>query len=157
MSTSTTSNLNKLESLDTVESGRALRRALRDAFPGVKFSVRMSRGTGWGTYHVSWTDGPSSDSVREVTGRFEGKGFDGSDDSTYYMDKAIEWKGRTWLSGCGMILESRSNSEETLEAATAQLVEEGFYGPHMDMCCAARMVANGESVLMAASYHGLSR
>lgn len=149
--------LNKLEELDVVESGKALRKALREAFPGTKFQVRMSRGTAWGNYSVQWTDGPKTSEVQEVTNRFEGMGFDGMGDSTYYMDKAIEWKGRTVLSGCGMILESREISDEVMAQALAAIELEGFSGSELDMNCAARMVANGESVSGAAAWHNLVR
>lgn len=49
--------------LTVPETSRAVKAALRKAFPGVKFSVRNSTGTGYGWLHATWTDGPT---VREV-------------------------------------------------------------------------------------------
>lgn len=41
----------------------AARQTLQAGFPGVKFSVRCSRGTGWGYISCDWTDGPTVDLV----------------------------------------------------------------------------------------------
>lgn len=65
------------------ETGTEIRRALRDAFPGVKFSLRGSRGTGYGWFSLSWTDGPTTRAVDAVTNRFRSSYFDGMDDSTH--------------------------------------------------------------------------
>lgn len=35
-------------------------------FPGIKVSVRRSRGTGWGWVDVTWTDGPQWSTVEEA-------------------------------------------------------------------------------------------
>lgn len=66
-----------------VETGKAIRRALREAFPGVKFSLRGSRGTGYGWFSLSWEDGPTFRQVDAVTNGFRSSYFDGMDDSTH--------------------------------------------------------------------------
>lgn len=65
------------------ETGQEIRKALRAAFPGVKFSLRGSRGTGRGWFSLSWTDGPTARQVDAVTNRFRSSYFDGMDDSTH--------------------------------------------------------------------------
>lgn len=65
------------------ETGTEIRRALRAAFPGVKFSLRGSRGTGYGWFNLSWTDGPTTSAVDAVTNGFRSSYFDGMDDSTH--------------------------------------------------------------------------
>lgn len=65
------------------ETGDAIRRALRASFPGVKFSLRGSRGTGHGWFSLSWTDGPTSWQVDALTNGFRSSYFDGMDDSTH--------------------------------------------------------------------------
>lgn len=67
------------------ETGAAIRAALRDAFPGVKFSLRMSRGTGHGWFNLDWTDGPTARQVDAVTHTFRSSYFDGMDDSTRHI------------------------------------------------------------------------
>ena len=64
----------------TRETAAALRRTLAGEFPGVKFSVRMARGTAHGWLDVTWTDGPTYDDVRRIASRFESSRFDGQDD-----------------------------------------------------------------------------
>jgi hypothetical protein len=67
------------------ETGKVIRRALRDVFPGVRFSLKGSRGTGHGWFALSWTDGPTTFEVDKVTGRFRSSYFDGMDDSTHQI------------------------------------------------------------------------
>jgi hypothetical protein len=56
---------------DVPASARALRRALRVAFPGVPFSVRRNRGSGMYSWvEVAWTDGPTGDQVAAVGDQF---------------------------------------------------------------------------------------
>ena len=72
------------------ESAKLLKQALKQAFPATRFSVRLSRGTGYGDCHVSWTDGPTEKLVEsEVIRRFEGHGFDGMTDIRYHKDARL--------------------------------------------------------------------
>lgn len=66
------------------DSIKALRKALHDAFAPTTFSVRRSRGTGYGNVHVTWTDGPSRAMVQRVAGHFSGEGYDSSTDMPYH-------------------------------------------------------------------------
>ncbi len=141
------------------DSARAMRRALKAAFPGIRFGVTMSRGTAWGNYSVAWTDGPSEAAVEAVTDPFEGKGFDGMTDSTYYLDKplGVDVNGEPVLSGIGMILRHRSVSAESMSAARSILTLAGYAGGELDMNCAGRMVANGTCPHEAAQHHHLQK
>lgn len=71
------------ESASAVESAKILKASLRRAFPSTAFSVKLSRGTGYGSVHISWTDGPTSSLVEKIAGRFEGQGFDGMTDCSF--------------------------------------------------------------------------
>lgn len=51
------------EKLTPAETAREIRKMLAIAFPGVKFSLRCSRGTGWGWYDLAWTGGPADNDV----------------------------------------------------------------------------------------------
>lgn len=70
------------------ETAALVRAALKEAFPGVKFSVRSSTYSGGASMRVEWLDGPNCAQVEAVTGIFEGSYFDGGIDykgSIYHM------------------------------------------------------------------------
>jgi len=62
------------------EAARLLRRDLRRAWPGVRFSVRCDRGTAASWINVRWTDGPTSAQVDRIASNYEGRHFDGTID-----------------------------------------------------------------------------
>ena len=66
--------------ISVVETAKMLRAALKEAFPGVKFSVRSSSYSMGASINISYTDGPSAEQVRAITGNFEGSYFDGMTD-----------------------------------------------------------------------------
>lgn len=144
--------------LTAADSNKLLKKALRKAFPGTKFSVRMSRGTGYGNAWVRWTDGPSTEEVQKVIAPFEGQGFDGMTDSSYYKDTAIEIDGVVYRSGLRMVNVQRDVSDEAMQAKIAELEADGWTGRfESSMACAARSILNGVSVLAAADFHHLQR
>ena len=63
--------------IDVTETAKLIRKALRESFPGVKFSVRSDRYSGGSSINVSWTDGPTGKQVERVAGAFQGSYFDG--------------------------------------------------------------------------------
>lgn len=63
--------------LDTRITADLIRAALRESFPGVKFSVRISRYSMGSSVTVTWADGPTDAQVRAVTDTFRGDYFDG--------------------------------------------------------------------------------
>jgi hypothetical protein len=66
--------------ISTKETAKLVRQALKNAFPGVKFSVRMSTGTASAWMNVSWSDGPTTHDVDAITARYEGRKFNGMTD-----------------------------------------------------------------------------
>lgn len=66
--------------ISCADTAKLVRQALKEAFPGVKFSVRSSTYAGGASMRVNWMDGPSSAQVESVTNHFEGSYFDGSID-----------------------------------------------------------------------------
>ena len=68
------------------ETIRLMKRELALTFPGVTFSIRRSRGTGYGWVWVAWTDGPTVSQVRAVTDAYEGARFDGMTDSEHPVE-----------------------------------------------------------------------
>lgn len=95
------------------ETAAALRKELRVTFPGTKFSVRMSTGTGHGWLWVSWTDGPSTRAVETITARYVSSRFDGMTDS-YHCTGVTEWT-------CSGVNSTRNVSDEAMAAAMARI------------------------------------
>ncbi len=77
-------------SYNTKETAAHIRAALKVAFPGVKFSVRISLYSMGSSTYVNWTDGPTEPEVNLITDRFTSKTFDGSDDSTHYHSQVVD-------------------------------------------------------------------
>ena len=118
---------NAVVTLNPVDSAKALVKVLKVVFPGVKFSRRMSRGTGHGTLTLSWTDGPTAGDVEELTNTWQGKSFDGMTDSTNYTRREVATVGGDRVvSGLGYIFTSRTISDEEVEAAFEGLVSAGY-------------------------------
>jgi hypothetical protein len=68
------------EYISTKDTAKLVRQALKNAFPGVKFSVRMSTGTASAWMNVTYSDGPTEIEVRQITARYEGRTFNGMTD-----------------------------------------------------------------------------
>lgn len=62
------------------DTAKLIRQALKESFPGIKFSVRSSVYAGGASINVGWTDGPNEAQVKAVAGTFSGAYFDGSQD-----------------------------------------------------------------------------
>lgn len=80
--------------LSTAATAKLVRVALRDAFPGVVFSVRSHVYAGGSAIRVGWTDGPSSQDVDAVVGGFASRGFDGSIDMSFPISAVVDRDGR---------------------------------------------------------------
>ncbi len=62
-----------------------IRKELKKAFPGVKFSVTST----YNSISVKWTDGPTVKQVQEVTGKYESGHFDGMQDMHIHNPDAV--------------------------------------------------------------------
>jgi hypothetical protein len=105
--------------ISAAETAKLIRAALKEAFPGVKFSVRSSTYSGGASVSIGWTDGPNTKQVEAVTGAFKGAYFDGSIDykgSVYAM-----LDGEPVHFGADYINTSREYSDEMVERAIATL------------------------------------
>lgn len=74
--------------LSCAETAVLVRAALKEAFPGVKFSVRSSTYSMGASIYIRWTDGPNAAQVEAVANVFKGSYFDGGIDfrgSIYHM------------------------------------------------------------------------
>lgn len=68
------------------ETAVLVREALKNNFPGVKFSVRSSSYAGGASIDVRWTLGPTVKEVDSVVRVYQSESFDGSIDMACYKD-----------------------------------------------------------------------
>jgi hypothetical protein len=111
--------------LSTTETAKMLRKVLKEASPGIKFSVKSNRYAGGSSIRVSWTDGPTAAQIKSLTDRFEGAYFDGSIDYKGHRYHTLD--GKPVSIYCDYIFEERSHSEAALTSAIVAAVME--FGP----------------------------
>jgi hypothetical protein len=112
------------------ETAKKIRKTLKAAFPGVKFSVTSSTYSMGSSVYVSWTDGPMSSQVNAILNRFESGSFDGMQDM--YTTSGYEWEGQIVV-GAKYVSGSRQLSEERREQILTKLNElfaPGRYGDY---------------------------
>jgi hypothetical protein len=66
--------------LSCAETAKLVRAALKESFPGVKFSVKSSVYAGGASININYVNGPAADQVKAVISVFEGSYFDGMTD-----------------------------------------------------------------------------
>lgn len=66
--------------LSCAETAKLVRAALKESFPGVKFSVRSSVYAGGASININYVNGPTAEQVKGVISVFEGSYFDGMTD-----------------------------------------------------------------------------
>jgi hypothetical protein len=110
------------------ETAKLVRAALKESFPGVKFSVRSSVYSGGASINVNYVDGPNYDQVKRVVGMFEGSYFDGMTD--YKGLNYSSFNGQEVRFGADFIFVERKFTVAFLEAAVdAAAAELGFAAP----------------------------
>jgi len=106
--------MNYISSADTA---KLVRKALKENFPGVKFSV-----TSKNSIRVSWVDGPTKSEVEKVAGHFHGCDFDG-------MQDLETSNGSPYLNA--YIFFGRDYTKATIEAAAAKFSQK--YGKDIQL------------------------
>src|ERR1700748_2427516 len=86
--------MNPKKDYDQVTTTKLIKQSLSQIFPKTKFSVRSKSYSGGCSITASWTDGPTGSQVSPILDRFNGKGFDGMQDLSYYCGKRL-YKGET--------------------------------------------------------------
>ncbi len=66
--------------LSCAQTAKLVRAALKEAFPGVKFSVRSDVYSGGASIRINYTNGPSEAQVKGIAQAFQGGYFDGMTD-----------------------------------------------------------------------------
>ena len=85
-----TSERYETRSIPLPEVARMIRATLKGSFPDTAFSVRSKRYSGGSSIDIHWTNGPRSQVVDRLIGRFEGATFDGMTDSKGYRNSEID-------------------------------------------------------------------
>lgn len=108
-----------------------IRKALKKAFPGVKFSVRSDTFSMGDSVDVSWTDGPMDELVKSITDMFRYGRFDSMQDLSYSVDV----DPRLNCSGAKYVHTNRNVSDEfrsQMESLAEQKFERngiGYFAP----------------------------
>lgn len=113
---------------------RHLKRALTKAFPGVKFSVKGSRGTGYGWFSVRWENGPKCREIDAITFRYQYEQFNGMIDG-YDLTKNLAWhEDGVWVRGGarGINTERKLTHDFVLAAITPVAQRRGWTMPTGD-------------------------
>jgi hypothetical protein len=116
-----------VECFTVVETAKLLRKALKDAFPRVKFRVRSDSYAGGASIRVRYEDGPFKKDVEAVAQKFAGASFDGMIDLKSYHDS--EYEGRTVSWGADYVFVDRNLSDAyraQIEALIADATREPF-------------------------------
>ncbi len=107
--------------LSAAETAALVRQALREAFPGAKFSVRIKSYSGGASARVCWTDGPSYTQVERITGTFKGSFFDGVEDMRH--DVFHTMAGERVNFGLGLITLRREHTDAFVQQGIDALYE----------------------------------
>ena len=99
-----------------------IRRELRKAWPGVRFSVRFRTFSGGDSIDVGWTDGPTSAQVNGVIGKYQYGWFDGMTDC-YEHSKESD---RTWGDVFGSAKYVHAQRSSTQDAVRKAWAAQGF-------------------------------
>ena len=114
--------------LTVKQTAAAMRRALREAFPTAKLSVRMDAGTAHGWIAVQWQDGPTPEQVEDTLSPFQSAYFDAMDD-TYRLipqDGPVRYScrglstHRSMSEAAARLMAERINTEDPTQPARAE-------------------------------------
>ena len=113
--------------LSCAETAKLVRAALRESFPGVRFSVRSSVYSGGASITINYVNGPTYDAVKSVVAMFEGAYFDGMTDYQGYNYSSLD--GVETSFGANFIFVRRELTVEVMQPAVQAACE--YYGLQM--------------------------
>ncbi|MGF6603274.1 hypothetical protein P3T23_008028 [Paraburkholderia sp. GAS448] len=119
--------------LSCTETAKLVRQSLKEAFPGIKFSVRGSTYSGGASIDVNWEDGPCEAQVDPIVDRYRGAYFDGMEDCKGSRFAMVTTEaGLEQVSfGADFIHLSRYHSDLALERAISAVFRR-YYGNFRD-------------------------
>jgi len=104
--------MSNVQYFSCAQTAKLVRAALKEAFPGVKFSVKSSTYAGGASINVSYTDGPSASQVEGIAKAFQGSYFDGMTDYKGSNYNSID--GQQVSFGADFVFVSRKFTAPTL-------------------------------------------
>lgn len=118
--------------LSCAETAKLLRLALKESFPGVKFSVRSSVYAGGASIDVKWMDGPTSKTVDPILSAFKGSYFDGMID--YQGSNYHSLDGAEVRFGSNFVFGERRLTKPMAEAVAAKVAEKYGRSDWAEVC-----------------------
>jgi len=100
------------------QAAKLIRSELKQAFPEIKFRVRSRNYAGGHSVDVAWTNGPVTESVKEITGKYQQGHFDGMTDSYVYSN------GIEGLPQVNFVFAKREITPEAYEAKKTAIAKE---------------------------------
>lgn len=110
--------------LSCSETAKLIRQALKESFPGIKFSVKSSVYSGGASITIKYFNGPTSDQVKTVTKMFEGAYFDGMTDYKGSCYGSLD--GKEVRFGADYVFVNREFTKAFLEGAVESVCK--YYG-----------------------------
>lgn len=107
-------------------TAKAIRKDLKEKFPGIKFSVRADSYAGGNSVHVSWQDGPTDNMVDDLIKKYQYGHFDGMKDIYEYSNN------RDDIPQVMFVMGQRTMSEATTEAIRTQAIYDMLGGERDD-------------------------
>lgn len=107
------------EYLSVADTAKLVRKALKESFPGVKFSVRSKSYSMGASINIGWTDGPNARQVEQVANAFEGSYFDGMTDYKGNNYHALD--GKPVMFGADFVFANREHSDAGIARAIRTL------------------------------------
>jgi hypothetical protein len=95
----------------------AIREELKEVFPGVKFSVKSDNFSMGNSVRISYTDGPTTDQVEEITKKYQYGHFNGMEDIYEYSNSREDIPQAKYVSA------HRTISDEVNTLLLPQLIE----------------------------------
>ena len=103
------------------KASKNIKRELKDAYPKTKFSVRARSYSGGNSIDINWTDGPTSEEVEKITGKYQEGHFNGMED-IYEYSKTNVWP--SVFGGAKYVMWHRHHSKEAYLQAVAEVEKE---------------------------------
>lgn len=108
--------------IDAADVAKIVRQELlKNLWQATKFSVHTKKYAGGASICVNWTDGPTTDQVKEKVGSYHGATFDGMQDLMNYHENMLNGKRCHFMND--FIFFSRQYSKELLEDAARKMEE----------------------------------
>jgi hypothetical protein len=115
---------------DRVIGAKNIRIELKRAFPDVKFSVKSDSYSGGNSIDIFWTDGPTTEQVEKITGKYQQGSFDGMTDCYNYEDNLFS----DVFGGSKYVMEQRTCSKDAYNRTAKELgYPEAFMGEQGQM------------------------